>query len=70
MSRKASLADYGLVGLVGGGIAILLIGMATLAIAGFMGRIPTFLIILLGLAVAVTVASLAVAIAGRDRTRR
>ncbi len=67
MSRKATAADYGLVGLVGGGGATVLMGMVTLGISAFLGRTPTILIALLLLTTSITVASLAIMIATRSR---
>ena len=66
MSGKASPADYGLVGLVGGGVATLLVGMLTLGLSAFLGRIPTFLLVLLALSAAVTLAGLVVTVRTRS----
>lgn len=66
MSSKASLADYGVVGLVGGGIATLVLGILTLGMSAFLGRIPLTLGVLLALAAAVTAVSLLVTLATRN----
>ena len=67
MSRRATLADYGLVGVVGGAIAMLLVGIATIGISAFVGRIPRFLGVLLSLTTMITVVSLAITVVTRDR---
>ena len=67
MSRKATLADYGLVGVVSGSIAMLLVGIATIAISAFVGRIPWFLGVLLALTTMFTAVSLVILVATRDR---
>lgn len=65
---RASVADYGLVGLVGGMLATALLGIATLVIAPFFAGVPVIALILLGLATTVTVVSLVVWLATRDTT--
>ena len=67
MSRRASLADYGLIGLVGGGIATLLAGILTLGTSAFLGRIPVALVLLLSLTATVTAASLVVILVAKNR---
>jgi hypothetical protein len=48
VSSKASLSDYGLVGLVGGAVGLALLGAFTLVAATFFGGVPIVLVILLG----------------------
>ena len=63
MSEKATLADFGVVGLVGGGAVTLLLGALTLGVSAFLGRIPLVLILPLGVAASVTLVSLVVTLA-------
>lgn len=65
MSRRATPADYGLVALVGGGAALLLIGMATIGVSAFLGRIPVPLAALLAVSAVITLVGLAMTIATR-----
>ena len=69
MSGRGSLADFGLVSLVLGGGASLLLGMAAIGVGALLGRIPLVLGVLLGLATVVTVIGLSVTVV-TARTRR
>lgn len=60
---RGSLADFGLVGLVVGGTATLVLGMVTLGIGALLGSIPLVLGILLGLAALVTILGLLLTVA-------
>lgn len=68
MTRKATAADYGLVALVGGGAALLLVGMATIGVSAFLGRIPVVLATLLGLSLLITLVGLVITVVTRQRT--
>jgi hypothetical protein len=67
MSRKASSADYGLVGLVGGGAVLLVLSIVTIAVSALIGRLPVVLATLLGITAVVVIGSGVVVIATRDR---
>ena len=69
MRSKGSPADFGLVGLVVGGAATLLLGMVTIGVGALLGRIPLVLGVLLSLAALVTVVGLLVTVA-TARNRR
>ena len=73
MDREAvgeTLADFGLVALVVGGAISLLLGVLTLGIGAFFGRIPLFLAIVLGVSILVTVTGLVITVtAGRKSER-
>lgn len=65
--RTATAADYGLVGLVGGGVGTALLAMVTLGLSAYLGRVPTFLAVLLSVALAVTVTSAVTLVVVRRR---
>ena len=64
---SGSLADFGLVGLVLGGTATLILGMVTLGVGALLGRIPLVLGILLALAALVTILGLLLTVATARR---
>ena len=65
--RRSPLADFGLVSLVVGGAAALLLGMVVLGAAAFLGRIPLPVGLLFAVASLVTVFGLVVTIAALRR---
>lgn len=67
--RGGLLADLGIVGLVVGGIATLLLGILTIGVGALIGRIPSILGILLFLTALTTTAGLVITIATRGRRR-
>lgn len=60
--RRSPLADFGLVSLVVGGGAALLLGMVVLGAAAFLGRIPLLIGLLFAVASLATVFGLVVTI--------
>ena len=69
VNSRGSPADFGLVGLVIGGAATLLLGIVTIGVGALLGRIPLVLGVLLSLAALVTVVGLLVTVA-TARSRR
>lgn len=63
VNSRGFLADFGLVSLVVGGTATLLLGTVTIGIGALLGRIPLVLWVLLGLAALVTVLGLLLTVA-------
>ena len=61
--RRSSLADFGLVSLVVGGAAALLLGIVVLGAAAFLGRIPLLVGLLFAVASLATFVGLVVTIA-------
>ena len=63
MKGKGSIiADFGMVGLVMGGAATLLLGVVTIGVGAVLGRIPLVLGVLLGVAALITMTGLAITI--------
>lgn len=60
--RDPTLADLGLVALVGGSAVSLALGIVTIGVGALLGRIPSFLAAVLALSLLVTMAGLAVTI--------
>ena len=62
MSRRATLADYGLVGSVGGLLAMVGSGIGMLAVSASLNRVATFFAALLGLSTLLTLISLVIVV--------